>query len=70
MLPVSVRFAIRLQHLRLERNLSVEQFAELAHLSPEQVAGMESSRVEVTLELLQIVADALQIGASELLRDV
>ncbi len=59
-------FGLRLRALRLGRDLSQEQLAELAGLHPTYVSGIERGRRNVSLLNIHRLADALGVAPAAL----
>lgn len=60
------RLAEHLRRLRLERRLTQEQLAELAHFHPTYIQKVEAARISPSLEALVRLAAALHVPAASL----
>ncbi|WP_326952275.1 tetratricopeptide repeat protein [Amycolatopsis sp. NBC_01286] len=58
----NVRFGAALRELRLERGLSLEALARVAHYSKSQLSKVENSRAQPTAQLARACDDALRSG--------
>ncbi|MGI8757494.1 MAG: helix-turn-helix domain-containing protein [Acidimicrobiales bacterium] len=61
-------FADRVRHYRHELGLSQEQLAHKAHVDRTYVASLETGRRNVSLDLIGVLAGALEVDAAELVR--
>lgn len=64
------RIAVSIRRLRSIRGLSQEALAQRSSLSPRHLQKMEAGEVNVTIESLSRVADALSVDISELFKPV
>lgn len=64
------RLAERLRRLRLERRLTQEQLAELAHFHPTYIQKVEAARISPSLEALVRLATALHVPVASLVAAV
>lgn len=62
-------FGLRVRQVRLSRGLSQERLAELAGLHRTYVSSLERGQRNVGLENIHALAKALDVPASELLRE-
>ena len=60
--------AANLRILRTERGLSQEAFADLVAIDRTYVSALERSRYSATIDVLEKIAQALEIDAADLLR--
>jgi transcriptional regulator with XRE-family HTH domain len=59
-------FALMLRRFRLEAQMSQEELAERAHLSPESISALERGRRRATYrETIQMLAQALGLSATQ-----
>lgn len=63
------RVQLRLRELREARFLSQQDLATKAGIARSTVIGIESGRRQPTWQTLRKLADALQVGHGELVRD-
>jgi len=63
------RVAVNIKRLRLEKHLSQEELATLSGYHRTYVGSIERSERNITLTTLETIAKALQIEASELLKE-
>lgn len=64
-----VRFGAAVRRLRTARGLSQEEFADRAGVHRTFVGGIERGERNPTLTTVQRLADALQVTASDLVRE-
>ena len=64
-----VAFGQRLRRIRLQRGLSQEQLASLAHLDRTYVSSCESGRRNATIRTIARLSAALDVDASALVSD-
>ncbi len=64
-----VAFGRRLKGLRLERGLSQEQLADLAHLDRTYVSSCEAGRRNATIRTIARFAAALEVDPAALVSD-
>lgn len=67
---VQLAFGARMRQLRLSRELTQEQLAELADLHTNYVSSVERGERNVSVFNITRIAHALNVHASELLRPV
>ena len=67
-LDIAVRLGQRVRELRKKRGLSQEAFAAECGLDRTYVSGIERGRRNVSLRNIQVIARALGISMSELMR--
>lgn len=62
--------ADRVRTVRVWRNLTQEQLAHAAGVSPRSVTGVESGRTGVLLDKLFLLARALDVSVADLVREL
>lgn len=62
--------AANLRRIRHERQLTQEELAHSAGLSPRYVGSIERTRVSISITILSRLADTLGIDPRELLRPI
>jgi transcriptional regulator with XRE-family HTH domain len=67
---VAVRFGQRLRELRNAKGLSQETFAAACGLDRTYISGIERGRRNVSLRNIEVIADALGVSLSELMKGV
>ena len=67
---MKVLFGQRLREQRTEQNLTIEQLAEKASLSPNYVGAIERGEKEPSLSTIVNLLNALNLPADSLLRDL
>lgn len=65
---VAVRFGLRLRELRNAKGLSQEAFAAACGLDRTYISGIERGKRNVSLRNIEVIADALGISLSELMK--
>lgn len=65
---VAVRFGQRLRELRNAKGLSQEAFAAACGLDRTYISGIERGRRNVSLRNIEVIADALGVSLSELMK--
>jgi transcriptional regulator with XRE-family HTH domain len=60
-------FAANVRRRRLERGVSQEAFADLCGLHRTYIGSIERAERNVSLDNIERIANALQVGAAELL---
>ena len=65
---ILLRFGERLRTLRKERGLSQEAFAGLCGLDRTYIGGIERGERNVSLRNIEVIAKALGLSVSELMR--
>jgi transcriptional regulator with XRE-family HTH domain len=60
---------INVQRFRRKKNLSQEQLALIAGRTRGYMSGLEAGRRNVTLDTLEVLAAALDVEASDLIRE-
>ena len=63
-----VLFGQRLRHIRRSRNLTLTELGERVGRAPSVLSLLENGRREPKLSLIDALADALGVSASELMR--
>lgn len=64
---LTAKVGARIRHLRLERNMSLADVEAAGGATPGHLSGIEHGRVNVTLECLGRIANALGVGFHDLL---
>lgn len=67
---VITKFGKQLRKLRIEQNLSQETLANIADIPINQIGRIERGEINTTLSTLSVIAKALNMKPSELLKDV
>ena len=67
---IKVRFGKRVKELRLHKAISQEKLAELADLDRTYIPGIEAGKRNVSLEVIEKIANAFSMSISELLLDI
>jgi transcriptional regulator with XRE-family HTH domain len=62
-------FACNLQRLRFEKNLTEAALAASAGINSGQIVAIENDAANISLDVLERLADALGVSACELLND-
>lgn len=62
------QIGIRVRELRTERDISQEAFADLCSLHRTHMSLLERGRVNITMNTLKMILDALEITASDFFR--
>lgn len=70
MQDIKTKFGNRVKELRLSRGYSQEQLAELSELDRTYIPGIESGKRNVSLVVIEKIANAFNISISELTNDV
>jgi transcriptional regulator with XRE-family HTH domain len=65
---VAVRFGQRLRELRNAKRLSQEAFAAACGLDRTYISGIERGRRNVSLRNIEVIAQALGVSLSELMK--
>lgn len=60
------QFGKKLAYIRKRRNLSQMQLAEIVDKNFNYISRIECGRANITINMLQLLADALDIDAKEL----
>jgi transcriptional regulator with XRE-family HTH domain len=68
-ISINVRFGANLRKIRLAKNFSQEQLAELSDLHRTYVSSVERGERNVTLQTAEKLAKALGISLSRLMPD-
>ena len=64
---ISIKFGERVRELRVSKNLSQEQLADLANVHRTYIGMIERAEKNITLENIEKVAKALKLNINELL---
>lgn len=67
---IKVKFGQRVKELRLSKGYSQEKLAEISDLDRTYIPGIEAGKRNVSLIVLQKIANAFQITISELLNNL
>lgn len=67
---IKVKFGQRVKELRLSKGYSQEKLAEISDLDRTYIPGIEAGKRNVSLIVLQKIANAFDISISELLIDI
>jgi transcriptional regulator with XRE-family HTH domain len=67
---IKKRLGKHVRFLRTERQLSQEKFAELAQLDRTYVADIEAGKRNISVTVIEKLANALQVSISELFQDL
>lgn len=70
MVDIKVKFGQRVKELRLSKGYSQEKLAEISDLDRTYIPGIEAGKRNVSLIVLQKIANAFQITISELLNNL
>jgi len=65
---ILLKFGDRLRKLRKERGLSQEAFAGLCDLDRTYIGGIERGERNISLRNIEVIAKALGLSVSELMR--
>ena len=65
-MDIKEKFGLRLKALRKEKGLSQEELAERSGLNRPYISGIEQGKRNVSLEVMEKLADALGVGIGEL----
>lgn len=65
---IAIQLGARLKKLRTERNMSMQDLANLAEIEKSQIYRIENARGDVKLTTIYVLADALKIDIIELLK--
>ncbi len=55
----------RIKHLRVQRNMTLQQLADLINVDRQYVWNIESGTVNLTLDYIDRIAKALEVSQSE-----
>jgi len=69
-LDIRQKFGHRVRDLRKARGLSQEAFADECGLDRTYISGIERGRRNVALRNIEVIAQALEISISDLMRDL
>jgi transcriptional regulator with XRE-family HTH domain len=65
---IAARFGLRVRELRKAKGLSQEAFAAACGLDRTYISGIERGRRNVSLRNIEVIADALGVSISELMK--
>lgn len=68
-MDLRARLGTSIRTLRLERNLSQEAFADLARIHRTYVSKVERGDVNISVDLIEKIAKALEVPVSKLFKD-
>lgn len=66
-MDIKEKFGNRLKALRKEKGLSQEELAERSGLNRPYISGIEKGKRNVSLEVMEKLAEALGVGMGELI---
>lgn len=66
-MDIKEKFGNRLKALRKEKDLSQEELAERSGLNRPYISGIEKGKRNVSLEVMEKLAEALEVGIGELI---
>ncbi len=69
-ISLPVRLGRRLSQLREKRGLSQTQLADMAEIGRAHLSQIENGAVAARIDTLSLIAQALELSLSELLRDL
>ena len=64
---IRIKFGAKVKDLRISKGYSQEKFAELSDLDRTYIPGIESGKRNVSLVVIEKIAKAFEMNASELL---
>ena len=67
---VKIKFGNKVRTLRLNKGYSQEKLAEMADLDRTYIPGIEAGKRNVSIVVLEKIAQAFKISLSELLQDI
>ena len=70
MKDIKVKFGKRAKELRLLKGISQEKLADLADLDRTYIPGIDAGKRNVSLEVIEKIANAFSMSVSELLNDL
>ena len=65
---IRVRFGLRVRELRIENNLSQEKLAELAEIDRTYITGIERGKRNVSITIMEKLANGLKVSLEFLMR--
>ncbi|SMD42464.1 Predicted transcriptional regulator with C-terminal CBS domains [Aquiflexum balticum DSM 16537] len=65
-MDIKEKFGLRLKTLRKEKGLSQEELAERSGLNRPYISGIEQGKRNVSLEVMEKLAVAIEVGIGEL----
>ena len=65
---ISIKFGERVRELRVSKNLSQEQLADLANVHRTYIGMIERAEKNITLVNMQKIANALEVKIEDLLK--
>lgn len=70
MKDIRMKFGAKVKELRISKGYSQEKLSELSDLDRTYIPGIESGRRNVSLVVIEKIAQAFEIRISELLNDL
>jgi transcriptional regulator with XRE-family HTH domain len=70
MKDIKIKFGEKVKDLRISKGYSQEKLAELSELDRTYIPGIESGKRNVSLVVIEKIAQAFKIRISELLNDL
>lgn len=67
---ITRRFGLRVRQLRQQAGISQEEFAAKCDLDRTYISGIERGNRNVGIRNIAVIADALNISISELMKDI
>jgi transcriptional regulator with XRE-family HTH domain len=65
---ISIKFGERVREIRVSKNLSQEQLADLAYVHRTYIGMVERAEKNITLVNIEKIANALNVNITELLK--
>ena len=66
--PISIKFGERVREIRVSKNLSQEQLADLANVHRTYIGMVERAEKNITLVNIEKIANALSVNINELIK--
>lgn len=67
---VKIKFGIKVKALRISKEYSQEKLAELSDLDRTYIPGIEAGKRNVSIVVIDKIANAFKISMAELLEDI
>lgn len=67
--PFLQQIGKKIRFLRKQRNLSQEEFADLANIDRTYIGGVERGERNITILIVKKIADALEVSVKDLFDD-
>ena len=64
------KIGTRIKHFRSDRDMSQEVLGKAVFVNNEHISRIESGKINLSVELLVLIANALDVSADDLLQDV